>query len=30
MVIDYINKSEFDNKEQILKEFKNIIELNKK
>jgi hypothetical protein len=30
MVIDYINKSEFENKEQILKEFKNIIELNKK
>jgi len=30
MVVDYINKSESENKDRILKEFKTIIELNKK
>ncbi len=30
MVIDYINQSPSENKERVLKEFKNIIELNKK
>lgn len=30
MVIDYINQSPSENKERILKEFKNIVELNKK
>lgn len=30
MVVDYINNSEIENKEIVLKEFKNLIELNKK
>lgn len=30
MIVDYINKSEIDNKDKVLKEFKNLIELNKK